>query len=71
MRERLVLLAFDELDPVVDQVSREILELILGQLDFLDPCDDLVIGEEPFLLAHFDELVQLLDFRKGDVNREH
>ena len=66
-----MLLALDELDPVVDQVRREVLELLLGELDLLDARDDLVVGEEAFLLARLDELVQLLDLGKGDVDREH
>ena len=56
-----MLLAFDELDPVVDQVRREVLELLLRELDFLDARDDLVVGEKAFLLARLDELLQLLD----------
>ena len=70
MRQRLVLLALDELDAVVDQVRREVLELLLGELDLLEPGDDLVVGEEALLLAGLDELVQLLDLGKGDVDRE-
>ncbi len=66
-----MLLTFDELDPVVDQVCREVLELLFRELDLLDSRNDLVVGEEAFLLARLDELVQLLDFGKRDVDREH
>ena len=59
-----MLLALDELDAVVDQVGREVLDLLLGELDLLEARDDLVVGEEAFLLTRLDELVQLLDFRK-------
>ena len=66
-----MLLALDELDAVVDQVRREVLELLLRELDLLDARDDLVVGEEALLLARLDELVQLLDLGKRDVDREH
>ena len=52
-----MLLALDELDAVVDQVGREVFELLLGELDLLEPRDDLVIGEEALLLPRLDELV--------------
>ena len=42
---RLVLEPFDELDAVVDQVGVELLDLLLGEVDFLG--HDLVVGEEP------------------------
>ena len=66
-----MLLTFDELDPVVDQVRREVFELLFGELDLLDSRDDLVVGEEALLLPGLDELVQLLDLGKRDVDREH
>ena len=71
VRERLVLLALDELDAVVDQVRREVLELLFGELDLLEPGDDLVVGEKALFLPGLDELLQLLDLGKGDVDREH
>ena len=71
MRQALVLFAFDELDAVVDQVRREVFDLLLRELDFLDPFDDLVIGEEPLLLSRRDELLQLLDVGKSNVDSEH
>ena len=71
MRQRLVLLAHDELDAVVDQVRREVFELLLGELHFLEPGDDLVVGEEALLLPGLDELLELLDLGKGDVDSEH
>jgi len=33
VRQALVLFALDELDPVIDQVRREIFDLLLGELD--------------------------------------
>ena len=71
VRKRLVLLALDELDAVVDQIGREILELLLGELDLFEPGDDLVVGEKALFLSGLDELVQLFDLRKRDVNSEH
>ena len=58
MRETLVLLAFDELDAVVDQIGGEVFDLLLGELDFVEPFDDLVVGEEPFLFPGLDELLE-------------
>ena len=71
MRERLVLLALDELDPVVDQVRGEVFELLFAQLDLLETVDDLVVGEEALFLPGLDELVQLLDLGKRDIDRQH
>jgi len=53
----LVCLAFDELDAVVDQVRVEVLDLIFGELDILEPRGDLVVVEEPFLETVLNELV--------------
>ena len=50
---------------MVDQVRREVLELLLREIDVLERLDDLVVGEEPLLLPLLDELVELLDVRKG------
>src|SRR6266567_3003803 len=71
VRQALVLLAFDELDPVVDQIRREVFDLLLGELDFLDSFDDLVIGEESFLLSRRDQLVEFLDVGQSNVDSEH
>ena len=65
-----MLLALDELDTMIDEVCREVLELLFRQLDLFDPGNDLVVGEEAFLLTGLDELVQLFDVGKGDVDRE-
>ena len=56
---------------MVDQVGREVFDLLLGELDFLEPGDDLVVGEEALLLPCLDELVELFDVGKGDVDSEH
>src|SRR3712207_8536538 len=56
----LVLLTFHQLDAVVDQVRVEVLDLILRELDVLEPRDDLVVGQEPFLEPVCDELLQVL-----------
>ncbi len=72
VRRALVLLAFDELDAVLDQVRVEVFDLLLCELDILEPVDDLVIGEESLLLSVRDELLQLLDVRRWrDVDGEH
>jgi predicted ATPase/class 3 adenylate cyclase len=70
VRWMLVLLAFDELDRVVDQVGVEVFDLLLGQLDFLERRDDFVVREEPLLLSLLDEPVELFDVGKRDVDRE-
>ena len=71
VRRMLVLLPLDQLDRVVDQVGVEVLDLLLGELDLLEPGDDLVVGEEALLLAVLDELVELFDVGQGDVDGEH
>ena len=71
VRRRLVLDTLDQLDAVVDEVRVEVLDLLLGEVDFLQPGDDLVVGEEPLLLPFGDELVQLLDVGQRDIDREH
>src|SRR5712691_7236257 len=71
VRRMLVRLAFDELDAVVDQVRVEVLDLIFGELDILEPRGDLVVVEEPFLETVLNELVQLFDVGERDVDGEH
>ena len=65
VRQRLVLLPLVQLDRMIDQVCRELLELLLREIDVLEGLDDLVVREEPLLLPLLDELVELLDVRKG------
>ena len=69
--QRLVLLSLDELDRVIDEVGREVLQLLLREIDVLDGLDDLVVRQEPLLLPLLDELVQLLDLRKSGFDGEH
>ena len=64
MRRRLVLLTLDELDVVLDQVGVEVFDLLLRELDLFETGDDLVVGEEAFLLTVGDELLELFDFRE-------
>ena len=71
MRRRLVLLALDQLDRVVDQIGVEVLDLLFRQVDLLEAGDDLVIREEALLLTVLDEFLELLDLRQGDVDGEH
>ena len=56
---------------MVDQVGVEVLDLLLGELDVLEPGDDLVVGEEPLLGSLLDKLLKLFDFRKSDIDGEH
>ena len=65
-----MLLALQQLDAVVDQVRVEVLDLLLRSLDVLEPGDDLVVGEEPFLLSVLDELVEFLDLWQRNVDGE-
>src|SRR4051794_32324557 len=64
----LVRLALDELDAVVDQVRVEVLDLLLAQLDFLEPRRDLVVVEDAFFEAFLDELLEFLDFGERDLD---
>src|SRR5262245_54457116 len=66
----LVLLALHELDRVVDQVCVEVFDLLLGQLDFLERRDNLVVGQKPLFLSLLNELVELFDVGERDVDRE-
>src|SRR5581483_8155443 len=56
---------------VLGEVRVEVLDLLLRQLDVLEPVDDLVVGEKALLFSLGDELVELLDLRKRDVDGEH
>ena len=67
----LVLLALHELDPVIDEIRVEVLDLLLRQLHFLDTRHDLVVGEEALLDAVCNELVKLFDVRQRNVYGEH
>src|SRR5687767_14273786 len=70
MGRRLVLDPLHELDPVVDHVGVEVLDLLLREVDLFEPGDDVVVGEEAFVLPIGDELVELLDVGQRDVDRE-
>src|SRR5581483_9282870 len=70
VRVRLVLLAFDELDVVVDQVGVEVLDLLFRELDVVEPVRDLVVGEEPLFRTVGDELLQLFDVGELDLDGE-
>ncbi len=70
MRRVLVRLTLHQLDPVIDQIRVEVLDLILAELDVLEPGCDLVVIENALLETFLNELLQLLDVRKGDVDGE-
>jgi hypothetical protein len=70
VRQELVLLSFEELDRVIDQIGVEVFDLLLRELDLLEHGDDLVVGEEPLLLSLLDEPVEFLDVWKGDLDVE-
>src|SRR5207302_7857506 len=71
VRRMLVRLPLDQLDRVVDQVRVEVLDLLLRELDVFEPGDDLVVGEEAFLLPVLDELLEFFYIWEGDVDGEH
>ena len=56
---------------VVDEVRREVLELLFREVDVLQRLHDLVVGQESLFLALLHESVELLDVRKGDIDGEH
>jgi hypothetical protein len=66
-----VLLALEEVDSVLDEIRVEVLDLLLRELHFLQTADDLVVGQEALFLALGDELLELLDLGKRDLDREH
>ena len=63
--------AFEELDRVVDQVRVEVLDLLLRELDVVEPGDDLVVREEPLLEPLLDQALELLDLGEGDIDGQH
>ena len=71
VREALVLFAFDELDAVIDQVRREVFDLLFGELDFLESFDDVVVGEKALLFPRLDKLLQFFDVGESNVDSEH
>src|SRR4051812_44367919 len=66
----LVRLAFQQLDPVIDEVRVEVFDLLLAELDVFEPGCDLVVVENALLETFLDEFLELLDFRKGDFDGE-
>ena len=60
-----------ELDRVVDQVRVEVLDLLLRELDVVEPGDDLVVREEPLLEPLLDQALELLDLGEGDIDGQH
>ena len=56
---------------MVDQVRVEVLDLLLRQLDLVEPGDDLVVGEEPLLEPLLDQALKLLDLGEGDIHGQH
>ena len=71
MRGRLVLLALEQVDAVLDEVGVEVLDLLLGEIDLLQPGNDFIEGQKTLLLALLYELVKLLDVRERDIDRQH
>ena len=67
----LVLLALHQLDAVVDQVRVEVLDLLLRELDVLEPADDLVVREEAAFDPCLNELLEFLDLRESNIDGEH
>ena len=52
----LVLLPFDELDAVIDQIGIEVLDLLLREVDLFEALDDLVVGEDTFVETSWTSL---------------
>ena len=68
--ERLVLLAFDQLHRVVAQIRREVLDLLLRELDVLEGGSDLVERQKTLFLPLFDKFLELLNLRERNIDRE-
>ncbi len=62
---------FVELDRVVDEIRVEVLDLLLRELDVVEPGDDLVVREEALLEPLLDQALELLDLGEGDIDRQH
>jgi hypothetical protein len=67
----LVRLALDELDAVIDQIGVEVFDLLLAELDLVEPRGDLVIVEYALLEAFLNELLELFDLGERDFDGEH
>src|SRR5512133_2000667 len=67
----LVRLALDELDAVIDQIGVEVFDLLLAELDIVEPRGDLVIVEDALLEAFLNELLELFDLGERDFDGEH
>src|SRR4029450_13244512 len=67
----LVRLALDELDAVIDQVGVEVLDLLLAELDLVEPGGDLVVVENALLEAFLHQLLELFDLGERDFDGEH
>ena len=66
-----MLLPLHQLDSVVDEVRVEVLDLLLRELDVLEPVDDFVVGQEATFDAGLNELLEFLDLRESDIDGEH
>jgi hypothetical protein len=67
----LVRLALDELDAVVDQVGVEVFDLLLGELDLVEPGGDLVVVQDSLLEPLLNQLLEFLDLGERDFDGEH
>jgi len=56
---------------VVDQVRVEVLDLLLRELDVLEPADDLVVREETEFDPSLYELLELIYLRESNIDGEH
>src|SRR6266567_9581455 len=59
VRGMLMGLALDELDAVIDQIGVEVFDLLLAELDFLEPGSDLVVVEDSLLETLLDQPLEL------------
>jgi hypothetical protein len=71
MRRMLVCLALDELDAVIDQIGVEVFDLLLAELDLVEPRCDFVVVEDALFEALLNELLELFDLGERDFDGEH
>src|SRR6184192_1269371 len=67
----LVRLAFDELDAVIDQIGVEVFDLVLAELDVVEPRGDLVIVDDSLLEPFLNELLEFFYLGERDFDGEH
>ena len=63
LRARQPPVGLDDLDPLLVEVGVQLLDLLLGDLDLLEACGDLLEGQKAALLPLRDQPAELIELR--------